>query len=112
MQIPGAELIAHHGVQWFFAATLSERLGAPIFVTSLLLAAGALAAGGTAHLGTMLVASTVACAVGDTLWFELSRWKGAAFLSLLCRISFQPESLVERAKVHAGHSAPPTAKGS
>lgn len=108
MQIPGAEFIARYGVLWVFAATFSERLGAPIFVTPLLLAAGALAVRGTVHFGTLFVVTTVACVVGDTLWYELSRWKGAAFLSLLCKVSFQPESLVERAQSqlikHAGVS--------
>jgi membrane protein DedA with SNARE-associated domain len=39
------------------------------------------------------------CVIGDTLWYEIGRKKGARVLSLLCRISLEPDSCVRRSKV-------------
>jgi len=91
--------MARHGVLWLFFLTLGERLGLPLFVTPLLFAAGALAAMGTMNLGLLLLVSTVACLAGDTLWYELGRWKGSSLFGLLCRISFQPDSCVRRSQL-------------
>ncbi|MGA3009894.1 MAG: DedA family protein [Terracidiphilus sp.] len=97
MHLIGADFIARHGVPWIVAAAFAERFGAPIFVTPLLVAAGVLAARGDARLGTVFLAITVACLVGDCLWYEVTRWKGMGLLKLLCRISFVPDSYVRRA---------------
>ena len=93
------QFLARHGTFWMFFATLGERLGLPLFVTPLLVAAGALAAMGKLHLGLLLLVTTVACLVGDTVWYELGRWKGSALFGLLCRISFQPDSCVRRSQL-------------
>jgi membrane protein DedA with SNARE-associated domain/rhodanese-related sulfurtransferase len=79
--------------------TLGERLGLPLFVTPLLVAAGALAAMGKLNIGVLLLVTTVACLAGDTVWYELGRWKGAELFGLLCRISFQPDSCVRRSQL-------------
>ena len=91
-----------------FVATFAERMGLPLFVTPLLFAAGALAAMGKLHFGWLLLVTSVACLAGDTLWYELGRWKGRALFGLLCRVSFQPDSCVRRSEValekHTGRS--------
>lgn len=92
-------LLSRHGVLWMFAATLGERLGLPLFVTPLLFAAGALSAMGHMHFGLLLVVTTAACLLGDTLWYELGRWKGGALFGLLCRIALQPDSCVRRSEL-------------
>jgi len=97
MHFWGADFIARHGVPWIVAAAFAERFGAPIFVTPLLMAAGVLAAKGDAQLGTVFLAVTVSCLVGDVLWYEVTRWKGSGLLKLLCRISLVPDSYVRRA---------------
>jgi len=101
-------LLTRHGALWMFLATLGERLGLPLFVTPLLVAAGALAAMGKLHFGVLLLVTTVACLAGDTAWYELGRWKGTQLLGLLCRISFQPDSCVRRTELalarHTGSS--------
>ncbi len=100
--------LARHGMFWMFFVTLGERLGLPLFVTPLLIAAGALAAMGKLHLGLLLVVTAVACLAGDTVWYELGRWKGSALFGFLCRISFQPDSCVRRSQLalsqHTGRS--------
>lgn len=90
--------LPRHGTLWLALATFAERIGLPLFVTPLLVAAGALAAMGKLHFGLLLAASTVACIAGDTVWYELGRWRGSALLGLLCRISFQPDSCVRRSE--------------
>lgn len=82
-----------------FLLTLGERLGLPLFVTPLLVAAGALAAMGKLSIGLLLLVTTVACLAGDAVWYELGRWKGAELFGLLCRISFQPDSCVRRSQL-------------
>ena len=102
------QFLARHGTLWMFLATLGERLGLPLFVTPLLVAAGALAAMGKLHFGLLLLVTTVACLAGDTVWYELGRWKGSTLFGLLCRISFQPDSCVRRSELalarHTGRS--------
>ncbi len=108
MQPSDLQFLAQHGTLWMFAATLGERLGLPLFVTPLLIAAGALAAMGRLHFGLLLLVTTVACLAGDTVWYELGRWKGNSLFGLLCRLSFQPDSCVRRSQMalarHTGRS--------
>jgi membrane protein DedA with SNARE-associated domain/rhodanese-related sulfurtransferase len=99
MHFSDLRFLAGHGTLWMFFLTLGERLGLPLFVTPLLFAAGALAAMGKLHLGLLLLVTTVACLAGDTVWYELGRWKGNALFGLLCRISFQPDSCVRRSQL-------------
>ncbi len=91
--------LASHGTLWMFLVTFGERLGLPLFVTPLLVAAGSLAAMGKLHLGVLLLVTTVGCVAGDTVWYELGRWKGSALFGFLCRISFQPDSCVRRSQL-------------
>ncbi len=93
------QFLARHGTFWMFVVTLGERLGLPLFLTPLLIAAGALAAMGRMHFGLLLLATTVACLAGDTAWYELGRWKGGSLFGLLCRISLQPDSCVRRSQM-------------
>jgi hypothetical protein len=41
----------------------------------------------------------LACIPGDILWYELGRSRGDSVLSVLCRISFEPDSCVRRSKL-------------
>src|SRR5471030_3177534 len=93
------QFLARHGTLWMFFVTLGERLGLPLFVTPLLVAAGALAAMGKLHFGLLLLVTGVACLSGDTVWYELGRWKGSLLFGWLCRISFQPDSCVRRSQL-------------
>jgi membrane protein DedA with SNARE-associated domain/rhodanese-related sulfurtransferase len=99
MHLSDLHFLARQGTLWMFVATFAERIGLPLFVTPLLFAAGALAAMGKLDFGLLLLVTTVACLAGDTLWYELGRWKGSTLLGLLCRISFQPDSCVRRSEL-------------
>ncbi len=82
----------------FFFWILGNRAGVPIPATPALLVAGALSGLGELRLGMVLLLAVVATVLSDSLWFVLGRRHGVRVLSLLCRITFQPHTLVGRAE--------------
>jgi len=91
-------LLSTHPYVVLALASLLERIGLPLLLTPVLVGAGALAASGHLHFDLGLWLALVACLAGDTLWFELGRRRGDSVLSVLCRISLEPESCVRRSK--------------
>jgi membrane protein DedA with SNARE-associated domain len=90
-------LIARHGALGMFLVTLGERLGLPVFISPLLLAAGAMVAVNPWQFWLVLFATAVPCLLGDAMWYELGRWKGRKVIAAMCRISFVPDSLEQKA---------------
>ena len=90
-------LLARHGALWMFLVTLGERLGLPVFISPLLLAAGAMVAVNPMQFWLVLLATAVPCLLGDAMWYELGRWKGRKVIAAMCRISFVPDSLEQKA---------------
>ncbi len=90
-------LLARHGVLWMFLVTLGERLGLPVFISPLLLAAGAMVAVNPMQFWLVLFATAVPCLLGDAMWYELGRWQGRRVIAAMCRISFVPDSLEQKA---------------
>jgi membrane protein DedA with SNARE-associated domain len=90
------EFLLHHGYVVLLAWVFLEQIGLPVPSIPILLAAGALA--GTHHMNLLaaLVTAVFACAVADTIWFQLGRIKGIKILQLLCKISLEPDSCVRR----------------
>ena len=76
------------------------RLGRPVCISPLLLAAGAMVAVSPKQFWLVLLATAVPCLLGDAMWDELGRWKGRSMIAAMCRISFVPDALEEKA--HAG----------
>src|SRR5471032_3043481 len=66
---------------WMFLVTLGERLGLPVFISPLLLAAGAMVAVNPMQFWLVLFATAIPCLLGDAM----------------CRISFVPDSLEQKA---------------
>lgn len=71
-------------------------MGVPIPAVPWLLAAGALAAAGKFHWFMALDLSILACLIADFFWFYLGRYRGTQVLSLLCRLSLEPDSCVRK----------------
>jgi membrane protein DedA with SNARE-associated domain len=96
MSVEALEFLLRHGYLVLFAVVLGEQLGLPLVGAPVLLAAGALS--GTGRLSLLLAVGlpVAACLAGDLVWFELGRRRGASILSLLCRISLEPDSCVRR----------------
>ena len=78
------------------AAVFVEQLGVPLPAAPWLLAAGALAADGKLNWLTALSAAAFGSLLADLIWFYLGRYGGHRVLSLLCRISLEPDSCVRR----------------
>jgi membrane protein DedA with SNARE-associated domain/rhodanese-related sulfurtransferase len=95
---PQVQDIIRHGYIWLFLAALLERLGLPLLVTPLVVAAGAVAALGDLSLPTIILVTVLASEIGDLVWYELGRREGSSVLRLLCRISLEPDSCVRRSE--------------
>jgi membrane protein DedA with SNARE-associated domain len=90
------QILTSHPYMLLAFSALLERIGFPLFLSPVVIAAGALAATGRVHFDLALWITLIACVAGDTLWYEVGRKKGAAVLHTLCRISLEPESCVRR----------------
>lgn len=88
--------VSQYGGIVLFAIVFAEQIGLPIPAIPVLLAAGALAGAGQMNLGVAILISIVACLAGDVVWYELGRRRGRQALSLLCRISLEPDFCVRR----------------
>jgi membrane protein DedA with SNARE-associated domain len=98
-------LLTSHPYMVLLASALLERLGLPLFLSPVLVGAGALAAAGQMRFDLGFWVALVACIVGDGVWYELGRRRGDSVLSLLCRISFEPDTCVRKSKVFFEKSA-------
>jgi membrane protein DedA with SNARE-associated domain len=90
------DFVVRHGPAVLFGWVFLDQAGVPLPAVPLLLVIGALA--GTGRLSLWLVIS-VAVAGGlaaDLLWYTFGRRRGAGVLSLLCRITLEPDSCVRR----------------
>jgi len=90
--------ILRHGYLWLFLAALLERLGLPLLVTPIVVAAGAVAGLGDMRLTAIVAITVVASEIGDWVWYELGRSRGASVLRILCKISLEPDSCVRKAE--------------
>jgi membrane protein DedA with SNARE-associated domain/rhodanese-related sulfurtransferase len=90
------EFVVRHGAAVLFAVVFVEQMGLPLPAAPLLLAAGALSATGNMNWALALTAATLGSVLADLIWFYLGRYGGHRVLSLLCRISLEPDSCVRR----------------
>jgi membrane protein DedA with SNARE-associated domain len=90
------EFLVRHGYAVVFGWVLAEQIGLPIPAVPILLAAGALAGAGKLSLGATLGVAVLGSLVSDAAWYLMGRLRGGAVLTLLCRISLEPDSCVRR----------------
>ena len=88
--------VLRHSYALVFLIVLTEQAGLPIPALPVLLAAGALAGQGRLSLPLALGLAVGASLMADFVWYELGRRRGHSILSLLCRISLEPDSCVRR----------------
>jgi membrane protein DedA with SNARE-associated domain len=98
-------LLTRHPYIIVLLSALLERIGLPLFLSPVLVGAGALAAAGQMRFDVGFWTALVACIAGDVLWYEMGRKKGDSVLGLLCRISFEPDTCVRKSKVFFEKSA-------
>jgi membrane protein DedA with SNARE-associated domain/rhodanese-related sulfurtransferase len=90
------EFLLHYIELVLFLTVLGDQIGLPIPAIPVLLAAGAAAGAGQAHLTTLTGLSVAACLLGDMVWYQLGRHRGRQTLNLLCRIALEPDACVRR----------------
>ena len=93
------KLLIAHGYIILFAMALAERLGLPLLLTPVLLAVGILAATGSMNITSAILIATLACILGDTVWFEIARAKGSIVMRWLCKLSLEPDSCVRKSQL-------------
>jgi membrane protein DedA with SNARE-associated domain/rhodanese-related sulfurtransferase len=99
------QIILQHSYVWLFVAALLERIGLPLLVTPVVVAAGAVCALGDMNLGWIVAVVVVASELGDWGWYELGRDRGVSVLRILCRISLEPDSCVRKSEDAFGRHA-------
>jgi membrane protein DedA with SNARE-associated domain len=88
------QFITQHGYSLVFLSVLADQAGVPVPAAPMLLAAGALAGQGWIHFLPAFLLGVVAALASNVFWYWIGRTKGASVLSLLCRISLNPDSCV------------------
>jgi membrane protein DedA with SNARE-associated domain len=92
------QFLIRHGYLVLFLWILSERLGLPLPVVPILLAAGALAGIGTMNGVLAFALALLAVLLGDQVWYQLGLRRGGGVLPFLCRLSLNPDSCVRRSQ--------------
>jgi membrane protein DedA with SNARE-associated domain/rhodanese-related sulfurtransferase len=90
------DFLVRHGATVLFMAVFVEQMGLPLPAAPWLLAAGALGGSDKMNWGGALFAAVIGSLLADSIWFYLGRKMGNRVLSLLCRISLEPDSCVRR----------------
>ncbi|HZJ54446.1 MAG TPA: VTT domain-containing protein [Myxococcaceae bacterium] len=90
------EFLQAYGPMLVFASVLLQQAGVPIPCTPWLIASGALARLGHGTVVLPIALATVAASLGHSLWFFAGRHWGSRVLRLICRVSLEPESCVQR----------------
>jgi membrane protein DedA with SNARE-associated domain len=93
------KLLVTHGYLILFAMALAERLGLPLLLTPVLLAVGVLAGTGSMSVTSAILVATIACILGDTVWFEIASAKGTVVMRWLCKLSLEPDSCVRKSQL-------------
>src|SRR5437763_1372366 len=91
------QFLIRHGYAILFGVVFLEQAGLPIAAVPVLLGVGALSAEGRFSLAAALPLALLASLTADFAWYELGRRRGYGVLRVLCRISIEAESCVNRA---------------
>jgi membrane protein DedA with SNARE-associated domain/rhodanese-related sulfurtransferase len=95
-------LLAQYGIALVFANVLLEQIGLPVPAVPTLIVAGALAAQGQASFVAIIGAATIACMIGDGVWYLAGRRYGLGVLRFLCKVSLSPDSCVRQTESQYG----------
>lgn len=88
------DFLERHGYAVLGIAVFAEQLGVPVPSMPVLLAAGAFCGAGKLNPVTCIAIAFLAAILGDMVWFLLGRRFGSKVLSILCRVSLEPDSCV------------------
>ncbi len=88
--------LLRHGYPVLFFWVLAETMGLPIPSAPMLITVGALAGTGQMNVFISISLGMFAAFLGDIFWYFMGRRHGGKVLSLICRISVEPDSCVRR----------------
>lgn len=91
-------LFLRHAYSVLFGWVLVEQAGLPIPSVPLMLAAGTMSAAHKIHLALILPVILLACLMADTMWWWMGRRFGSRVLDILCRMSLDASTCVNRAQ--------------
>jgi membrane protein DedA with SNARE-associated domain len=86
--------LTRYGYFVVFVWVLAAQIGLPLPVEPFLLVAGGMTGERLLNFPLTFLLAVVASLLADSIWFEMGRRKGTSVLSLLCRISLNPDSCV------------------
>jgi membrane protein DedA with SNARE-associated domain len=92
------EFLLKFGYWVLFVNVLAEQIGLPVPSLPVFFAMGALAGLGKFSIWTALIVAIAGAMVSDLVWYRLGRTRGNSILSLMCRISLEPDSCVSNTK--------------
>ena len=92
------QFLIEQGYIVLFLWVLFAQLGLPIPIVPVLILAGALAGIGKFNFVLIFGLAILAALLSDQVWYQVGLHRGSRVLPFLCRISFDPESCVRRAK--------------
>ncbi|HEY1946063.1 MAG TPA: VTT domain-containing protein [Bryobacteraceae bacterium] len=87
-------LLLQHGYALLFAYVLIVSFGLPIPVDPLFLLMGAMVGNHRYGFFASLFAALIPAVLGDLAWYQLGRVRGRSILSLLCKLSIEPDTCV------------------
>lgn len=90
------QFLTQYGYIVLCAWVLAEQIGLPLPAAPVLLAAGAMSAGGPFHFWMALAVAVFGCLLGDLFWFRVGQKGNYRVLQFVCRISLEPDSCVQR----------------
>lgn len=85
-----------HGYWLAFFVGFAEFAGLPLASGAVLVAAGALAAGGDLHAPLVAAAAAAGGFLADTGWYFLGRWKGQAVVNSACGLTSNPGACINQ----------------
>lgn len=87
-----------HAYMVMFAWVLVEQSGVPVPSVPLMLAAGTMSAANKVQLALMIPLVLLACLIADSMWWWLGRRFGSRVLDVLCKMSLDASTCVNRAQ--------------
>src|ERR1700761_9446756 len=92
-------LLLRHGYAFLFFYVFGVQAGVPIPADPLLLIMGALVGDGRYSLWVSGIVAVLAAMAGDCFWYEIGRARGRSVLSLVCKLSLEPDACVRKTEL-------------
>jgi membrane protein DedA with SNARE-associated domain len=89
-------LLLHHGYALLFVYVSVVSLGVPIPVDPVFLLMGAQAGDHHDSFFLSLLVALTPAVLGDIIWYQVGKYKGRSVLSLLCKLSLEPDTCVRK----------------